>query len=193
MDYARLSLAEVRSQLEAVAREAESSFGFLNDRQLNWRRDETRWSVGQCVEHLLTANQLMFRAMDSALAKASPRTIWQRLPIWPSVCGRLMIRSQSPTSSGKYRAPAAARPATSGIASDVVARFIEQHRDAAERARLLDERSAGTIMISPFIRVVTYSVADGFRLLVAHDWRHVEQARRVTHEPGFPVPPIAFQ
>jgi len=51
----------------------------------------------------------------------------------------------------------------------------------------LDERDAArTIMTSPFMRVVTYSVLDGWRLMLAHDRRHFEQARRITLSPGFP-------
>jgi hypothetical protein len=41
-------------------------------------------------------------------------------------------------------------------------------------------------MVSPFVAFITYSVLDGCRLLVAHERRHFEQARRVTREPGFP-------
>jgi hypothetical protein len=43
-------------------------------------------------------------------------------------------------------------------------------------------------MTSPFASVVTYSVLDGWRLVVAHDRRHVEQARRVTQAAEFPKP-----
>jgi hypothetical protein len=42
-------------------------------------------------------------------------------------------------------------------------------------------------MTSPFIKVITYSVLDGWRLVFAHDRRHLEQARRVTLSPGFPT------
>jgi hypothetical protein len=51
----------------------------------------------------------------------------------------------------------------------------------------LDERAATTtIMTSPFLKAITYSVLDGCRLIVAHDHRHFEQARRVMQSPGFP-------
>jgi hypothetical protein len=46
--------------------------------------------------------------------------------------------------------------------------------------------AARTIMASPFAGVVTYSVLDGWRLMVADDHRHIEQARRVRRSPGFP-------
>jgi hypothetical protein len=41
-------------------------------------------------------------------------------------------------------------------------------------------------MVSPFVAFITYSVLDGCRLIVTHERRHFEQARRVTQEPGFP-------
>ena len=62
MDYTVLSLADVRNGLDDIARETQATFGGFDGRQLNWRPDETRWSVAQCFEHLLTANRLMFLA-----------------------------------------------------------------------------------------------------------------------------------
>jgi hypothetical protein len=42
-------------------------------------------------------------------------------------------------------------------------------------------------MTSPFIKIITYSVLDGYRLMLAHDRRHFEQARRVMLSRGFPA------
>jgi DinB superfamily len=187
MDYTTLTLAAVRAGLDDVARDAEVTFGGLDRRQLNWRPDATRWSVAQCFEHLITANRLIFQAADEALAGTQPRTIWQRLPVLPGLFGRMLITSQAPTAARKYTASPKAQPSTSDIAADIIRRFVDQHRDAVAQAARLDERSAsGTIMTSPFIRVITYSVLDAWRLVLAHDRRHVEQARRVTVAPGFP-------
>lgn len=187
MDYTVLSLSDVRTGLDDIAREAQATFGGLDGRQLNWRPDETRWSVAQCFEHLLTTNRLMFRASDNALDDAQPRSVWQRLPVLPGVVGRMMIRSQAPDGARKFTAPSTARPATSDIATDIIQRFVQQQRDAVLLVQSLDERrAANTIMTSPFVKVITYSVLDGWRLVIAHERRHFEQARRVTQSPGFP-------
>jgi hypothetical protein len=45
---------------------------------------------------------------------------------------------------------------------------------------------ARIIMVSPFVSFITYSVLDGCRLIVTHERRHLEQARRVTQAPEFP-------
>ena len=187
MDYATLSLADVRIGIEAVARETRATFGGLDVRQLNWRPAAARWSVAQCFDHLVTANRLMFHSAEDALNDGAPRTVWQRLPAVPRVVGRALIRSQAPTAARQFTAPSKAQPATSDIASGIIQAFVEQHDNAVTRLQALDERHAArVIMVSPFIRVVTYSVLDGWRLVFAHDRRHVEQARRVTLSEGFP-------
>ena len=188
MDYTRLTLAEVRTELHEIAREAQEVFGALDARQLNWRPDETRWGVAQCFEHLLTTNRLMLTAVRASLDGSHPRSIWQRLPILPGVFGRLMIRSLTPTATRKLSAPAAARPVFTDIPDDVVRRFADQQRDAAAWVAQLDSaRAERTIVASPFLRVITYSVLDALRLIAAHDRRHLEQARRVTRMPEFPA------
>ncbi len=190
MDYTSLSLAEVKAGLDAVAQEAQAAFGGFDARQLNWRPDAAQWSVAQCFEHLLLANRLMLRAAEDALNGARPRTLWERLPILPRVLGRMLIRSQTPGAARKFTAPSKARPTASDIAADIIQRFVEQHRDAVTWLEALDERRAArVIMTSPFIKVITYSVLDGCRLVFAHDRRHLEQARNVSLSPGFPNAP----
>jgi len=186
VDYTTLSLAEVRAGLESMAQETRATFGGFDARQLNWRADAARWTVAQCFEHLLTANRLMFQAAAAALDHARPRTLWQRLPVLPGVLGRMLIRSQAPSGARKFTAPSKAQPATSDIAADIIQRFVEQQSDAVALVPLDERDAACAIMTSPFIRVVTYSVLDGWRLILAHDRRHFEQARRVTLSPGFP-------
>jgi hypothetical protein len=60
-------------------------------------------------------------------------------------------------------------------------------RDARDGVPVCD--LARIIMVSPFVGFITYSVFDGCRIIVAHERRHLEQARRVTREPGFPSSP----
>jgi hypothetical protein len=87
----------------------------------------------------------------------------------------------------KFKAAATAEPSASDIATDVVHRFVEQQRELAMWLAALDERRAArAIMTSPFARVITYSVLDGCRLVLAHGRRHFEQACRVTASPMFP-------
>ena len=189
MDYTTVPFAEVQAGLDDVAAATQSTFGALDARQLNWRPDATRWSVAQCFEHLLTANRLMVDAAQAALG-GKPRTVWQRLPVVPGAFGRILIRSQAPQSTRKFTASPLATPAASDIAPDILHRFIAQNDELVWWLRGMPEpRAAGVVMTSPFVSFVVYSVLDGARLVLAHDHRHLEQARRVMQAPGFPPRP----
>jgi len=168
MDYASLSLADVRIGLESVARDAQAAFGGLDARQLNWRPDPARWSVGQCFEHMLTVNKLVFQAADDALDSKSPRSIWQRLPILPRVFGTMLVRSQSPDGQRRFTAPSKGQPASSDIDANVLQRFLDQHRQAAIRLRSLDERDAARAAGCAALRdFLAYVIGRGHRLEAA--------------------------
>jgi len=186
MDYTTLSIADVTAGLGDAARQAQDSFGRLTAAQLNWRPDPARWSVAQCLEHLISANQQMQQAAQGALGATGRRNLWTRLPGWPRLMGRMLIRSQAPQATRKFKAPSVAQPSSSAIPADIVHRFVDQHRALVAWMQRLDERRAmGVIMTSPFARVVTYSVLDGCRLMIAHDHRHLQQAARVVQDPAF--------
>jgi hypothetical protein len=183
--YPSLSLPAMAEEFNAMARDARRDFGHLSERQLNWRPDQTRWSVAQCFDHLLNANREMFRAMDRAIDRSSPRTVWQRLPVWPRLFGKLMIGSQAPNARRRFTAPRIAHPAASAIGADIIERFVVYQLEATLRLGSLSDDDVKRIMTSPFASFVTYSVLDGCRLIVAHQRRHFEQAVRVTREPAF--------
>jgi hypothetical protein len=184
--YPTLSLPELGSALRDMARDAETAFGFLSARQLNWRPGENRWSAAQCFQHLLTGNRLIIAAAQHAMTHPA-NSLLQRVPLVPGLMGRALILSQAPGVRRKYTAPEKARPSSSDISGDVIGLFVAQHHDAADWVETIDARAAArTIMISPFIRFVAYSVLDGCRLVVAHDHRHYDQALRVVAAPGFP-------
>ena len=187
MNYTSWSAEEVEREFPAIAHDAQSVFGALDQRQLNWRRDASSWSVAQCFDHLLNVNREMFRAIDTAMDPSQPRTVWQRLPVMPGLFGPMMIKSQMPQATRKFKAPATGVPSSSEIDARIIERFVAHQHAAAAHVRAFAARDvAGVVMVSPFASFVTYSVLDGCRLIVAHQRRHFEQARRVTQESAFP-------
>ena len=187
INFATLSLTEIRVEIDAVSRDVEATFGGLNAVQLNWKPAASRWSVAQCFDHLIRINDQMLDGIVRTLDPATPRTLVQRLPGLPRVFGRVMIRSLSPTATRKLDAPATTRPSTSDLGGDVIVRFVEAQGSLSERLQPLEHRAlADTTMVSPFASVIAYSILDACRIIVAHERRHFEQARRVTQTPGFP-------
>ena len=184
IQYTHLSLPQIEAEFGAIARETADVFSHLDARQLNWRPGPDAWSVAQCFDHLLSANREMFDAIDAAFVR--PPTIWQQLPGLPRLFGRLLIRSQVPEATRKFTAPKQATPSASAIDASIVQRFIDYQSEAARRVHAIDAASAARTMVSPFVSFIAYSVLDGCRLIVTHERRHFEQARRVLQQAGFP-------
>ena len=118
-------LDKLIANLRMIADDARASFGNLSAEQLNWKPSAERWSVAQCFDHLVTANQLMLQSSESALAGAAG-TVWQRVPVLPGIWGRMLIRSQTPGAGRKFTAPPKAQPrdvrVTRGEAQGIAAR-----------------------------------------------------------------------
>ncbi len=85
---------------------------------------------------------------------------------------------------------AKAFPSESEIGGDIIERFYEHQRQMIEHLQKLpsDIDPAKTIITSPLLGIVTYSLDDSFTVLVVHCQRHFNQAKRVTECDGFPVP-----
>ena len=186
-NYTTLSLADVAADLSAIAREAQSVFGRLDERQLNWRADAARWSVAQCFDHLLNANREMFQEIDAAMDGSRPGRCGSGYRCCRASSGGSWSLRKNRRRHGSSRRRPQIVPASSAIDPGIVERFVAGQHEAAARIRSLDPGAAArTIMVSPFVPFITYSVLDGCRLMVTHERRHFEQARRVTLEPGFP-------
>ena len=187
MDYTTISPADVRTELEAIAADADAAFGRLDARQLNWKPDASRWSVAQCLEHLLTANGQMVAMADRALDGTRGRTLWQRLPVWPGLLGRMLVRTQSPDATRRFKAPGKAQPAASAIDAGIVGRFVDQQRaliaklDAAAARDLARRRHGVAVPRHRHLQRARRLAADGGARAAAR-----AAGTRVMATPGFP-------
>jgi len=186
MDYQKADLATVIGAANNVAAEAKSAFGNLNPSQLNWKPSPERWSVAQCFDHLLTSNRGYLPIFDSVLA-GRKRTFWESMPLLPGLGAKLLIKSLDPATTRKLKAPKNFQPAESDIRATVIDDFVEQQRLIVEKMKATQHLDVDQIIItSPALSVVTYSLMDAYRVIVVHEARHFQQAKRVTEEPAFP-------
>lgn len=174
-------------QLGAIAEEARREFGRLSAAQVNWKPGPEQWSVGQCLEHLMKANRGFFPVLERIARGERRRSAWEKWSPLSGFFGRLIERSLSQEGGRTFKAPRKLLPAASDIAPDVVGQFAAHQEELAGLMRA----AAGAdpqreVVTSPISGFITYSLRDAFRIVVAHERRHLRQARRVTQTPGFP-------
>ncbi|HEY0323963.1 MAG TPA: DinB family protein [Pyrinomonadaceae bacterium] len=174
-------------EAEKISVEASAAFGQLSPAQLNWKRSADEWSIGQCFDHLITTNRTDFPILERIAAGEQKTTLWQRVPLLPSFFGRLLIRTCSPESARKLKAPKVFRPASSDIDGQIISRFA-RHQDELMRLMTATEglELDKIIITSAVSSLITYSLLDGYRIIITHERRHFLQAERVMAAEEFP-------
>ena len=187
MNAQKADLVNLIAAANNIANEAKSTFGHLTPSQLNWKPSPDRWSVAQCFDHLITSNNGYFPVIDNVLA-GKKRTFWESMPVLPGLAGKLLIKSLDPASTRKIKAPKRFEPAQSDISASVINDFADQQSMIVEKMKATEHLDLEKIVItSPVSAAVTYSLMDAYRIIVVHEQRHFQQAKRVMEETGFPA------
>lgn len=186
MEYKKADLPSLVAAVNNIAAEAKSTFGHLSPSQLNWKPSADRWSVAQCFDHLLNSNKGYLPIIDDVLA-GKKQTLWQSMPVLPGLAGKLLLKFVDPASTRKVKAPKRFEPAQSAISASVINDFVEQQTRIAGKMQETEHLDVERIVItSPAASAITYSLMDAYRVIVSHEHRHFQQAKRVTEETGFP-------
>lgn len=187
MNAQKAELANLIATANNIANDAKSTFGHLTQSQLNWKPSADRWSVAQCFDHLLTAHKGYLPAIEGVLA-GKKRTFWERMPVLPGLAGKLLIKSLEPTTTRKMKAPKHFEPAQSDISGSVINDFVDQQGNIVQKMKATEHLDLERIVItSPAAGAVTYSLMDAYRIIVVHEQRHFQQAKRVMEESSFPA------
>jgi hypothetical protein len=178
--------ARLTTDLEAADQRSTSLAHGFDAAQLNWRSHPGAWSIGQCLDHLIHANETYGRAIDEALARARPGGAPEihvgRVPRW-------FIRHYIDPlpDTRRVRAPRKIKPAPD-VAADVLDRFLASNRQARELLRRASAFDVNRIRFkNPYVSWIRFTVGTGFEILSRHQTRHLLQAERIRALPGFPI------
>lgn len=179
---------QVTSELKKSADDAKATFGSLSAEQLNWKPSTQSWSVAQCFDHLITTHSLYFPLFERLAEGSVSSSFWEKNSPLSGFFGRFLIKGLDPKNQKKMKTTSKAFPSSSEIGGDIIGRFAEHQNSIIEHLRALsaDVDPVRTIITSPLLGFVTYSLDDAFTILVVHCQRHFNQAKRVTENEGFP-------
>lgn len=193
-------------EIDANREEAVALASGLTPPQLWWRPEEDRWSVGECLDHLVRTGEAYLVVLDEAIDAGWEKRRTGHPPFRRSLLGRWIARALEPPPGLKVRAPSRIRPRRpeepgAGIESTPesteeeagpgdegpLPRFLALRARLARRLGDAKGLDAGRVKVrSPFIPLLRVDLVSAFRVVVAHERRHLWQARRVKEEPGFP-------
>lgn len=169
-----------------VTSEAKRLFGHLTPSQLNWKPSPEKWSIAQCLEHLIQGNSMYFPLFAALKAGSYKPSLWAKISPLSNWMGSFMVDSLGPDMKRKMKTPIQETTPPSQVSGDVVARF-EEHQSRFIQALVgLQNAHPNTIVTSPLLSIITYPLASCVTLLARHEQRHLLQATRVSEASTFP-------
>ena len=181
-------LAAMIEQLEAVKAEGRAVTDGLSDAQLNWKPGAESWSVAECLQHLNVSVGHTLPAFDRAISEARAKGKTGAGPFKYGWFSRWMVASMEPPPKRRmgtfkiFSLPAGA----TYRGADVLEEFFRIRDELARRVRESDGLDLAKVrVISPVNRLLRLPLGAYLAFVIAHDRRHLWQARQVRNSSGF--------
>jgi uncharacterized damage-inducible protein DinB len=162
--------------------------------KLNYCAEEGSWSVAQVLEHVNAYNRYYLPAIEKSMIHISKDTsAWFVPGFWGNYFTKMMMPKNVYEIKNKMKAMKNYKPAK-GLNVEAVFNEFFQHQN--KLLQLLDvarRRNMNSIRIPITIsKLIRFKLGDTFRFLIAHEQRHMIQARNAIKAVGvstdkFPV------
>ncbi len=176
-------LEAIRGEIRDNQQRAHDLAAAVTDEQWVARPEPTRWSISECLAHLNLTSVAMLANMNNAIAGGQsgkqPRR-YRRDPI-----GWMLCWTMEPPVRKQFTTTAPFVPESGDSKDATLAEFDAQHAAQATALELAAGRDLGRAkMESPFNSKIRYNVYSAFRLLTAHERRHLWQAEQALTVPA---------
>jgi hypothetical protein len=180
-------LESYQDQLLSIRQDATGLMSGLTGAQFNWQPEPKRWSMAGCFDHLnLSAAKLFIPKIDAAIAGARAQHLESTGPFVYSAFERWCVRTNDAPPRRRFKTPRAVRPAPTRPLDAVRAEFLRWQDELDTRLRAADGLDLRRAKQQSPIPLVKWSLGTYFQLMLAHERRHIWQAREVRQHPSFP-------
>jgi hypothetical protein len=168
------------ARLETITTRVEDLFGGLDAEALNRQPAPGKWSVAQCLDHIIVLNRSYFDIPAKIRSGSYPLPFHARFGFLVNFFGKFILQSVHPDGRKPIKTFPVWEPSHSDIPGDIVARF-KAHQDELKAFILENQDLAeqGAVVVSPASRLVVYRMDVLFEIMLAHEERHVNQAVHV--------------
>ena len=167
-------------ELEIITAEVERLFGSLSPEQLNRKPDPGTWSIGENIAHLIVVNTSYFPVLEALKEGTYHPPFIAKIGFIVRFLGRTILEAVQPNRQKKMKTFPIWEPGTSHLASPILQQFKAHQTALCQQiegmAALLDK---GVVLSSPANKHLVYSLETAFDIIVAHEQRHLEQAKEV--------------
>jgi len=157
-----------------------------SDAQWKWKPNPTRWSVGECAEHILRSNESLFASARQALGSpVNPE--WAAQTKGKTKLLLQVMPNRGPGGQGGATAPMEIRPTGEFSRQQIVERFSKLYAEIETFASETDAPLKSHTAEHPFPIFGTLSAYQWILYIPLHTTRHSRQMIEVMETEGYPA------
>ncbi|MBI3142878.1 MAG: DinB family protein [Bacteroidetes bacterium] len=174
------SIRQLHERLDASHASFQECFGHLSELELLMKPNPCSWSIGQNVEHLIAINESYYPTLQALHQGSYDVPFHGKIGFVVRFMGREILKSVQATHTRRYKTFPIWEPRNESLGADLLERFADHHD--VLKANILGAKvflEQDVVIASPGSRKVVYTLRTAFDIVVAHEFRHLEQAKRV--------------
>ena len=180
-------LKGLENDIDEVVEDSRRSFSHLTEDQFNWKPNSNEWSVAQCFEHMRMNGISILPALEKALRENTPSEDCAEKSYKHGFLGKRAIRIISPESTRKFKTTKNFSPEMSNYRLSAIEDFVSLQETLKNCVTRSSSYNIEKIMVAmPAFRIFRLRMGDMLKFVIAHEQRHVKQAKLVMGMKGFP-------
>lgn len=153
-------------------------FHSLSEEELNWKPNDKTWSVAQNIQHLMEVNTSYFPIIEQIENLELPFSA--KIPFVPKIFGNMILKASSPEKSKKIKTFKLWEPGQSKVGKDILYKYSKNKHQLVLQLKNSEKYIENyTLIHSPANKQIIYSLENAFNIIISHEKRHFNQAKRL--------------
>ena len=165
--------------LDEISQEVKESFKELDKETILRKPDNKNWSIAENLEHLMKVNSSYFPIFQKLKAGTFHGAFISRIGFFSKLFGNMIYKSVSDGGKKRVKTLTLWEPKIKDENSEIVEKFLSHQEKLKgwikEMEKFINKEE---IIHSPANSLIVYSLPKALDIIVAHEKRHLDQARR---------------
>lgn len=187
MKYSEL-LKSCINELDKIPDIIQEEFGYLSEKQLNWKPNQKSWSILQCLEHLIISDTLYDETFQNILKKYPKNS--ENKEVKFSWLGKWLLNAVNPSNSNKIPAPKKFQVniQVNYNKEETINRYLGRVQKLKNYFQQFEGLDLNQIYLSsPALWILRYNLSACIQIMTYHHQRHIIQGVKVKRNTQFPL------
>lgn len=166
-------------ELDNINKVVSEEFASIPDEVLNKKPGSEKWSVSENFQHIMKVNNSYFPLFEKLKKGNFQAPFIAKIPFFSKLFGNMIFQSVSDGGKKKVKTFPAWQPEPV-FYDNTISDFLQHQILLAEKIKEMEPFTAKKVIIhSPVNKLIVYSLDQAIDIIIAHEWRHLDQAKQV--------------